>query len=77
MDFIYLNFAIFTVMGPTTSASLSLSNLKLKDLNNSAEIQKPNAETCAETNYADSGAETDGIFLFWQKIQFEMTIFHI
>ena len=65
-------------MGPTTSASLSLSNLKLKGLNNSAEIQKPNAETSAETNYADSGAETEGIFLFWQKkIRFEMTIFHI
>ena len=67
MEFIYLNFVIFTVMGPTTSASLSLSNLKLKDLNSSAEIQKTNAETSAETNnYADSGAETEGIFLFWQ-----------
>ena len=62
MDFIYLNFVIFTVMGPTTSASLSLSNLKLKGLNNSAEIQKLNAETSAETNYADSCAETEGIF---------------
>ena len=67
MDFIYLNFVIFTVMGPTTSASLSLSNLKLKDLNNSASAEKPNAETSAETNNADSGAETEGIFLFWQK----------
>ena len=54
-------------MGPTTSASLSLSNLKLKDLNNSASAEKPNAETSAETNYADFGAETEGIFLFWQK----------
>jgi hypothetical protein len=62
MDFIYLNFVIFTVMGPTTSASLSLSNLKLKDLNNSASAEKPNAETSAETNYADSCAETEGIF---------------
>ena len=65
MDFIYLNFVIFTVMGPTTSASLSLSNLKLKGLNNSAEIQKLNAETSAETNYADSCAETEGIFFYF------------
>ena len=54
-------------MGPTTSASLSLSNLKLKGLNNSAEIQKPNAETSAETNYADSGAETEGMFFILAK----------
>ena len=54
-------------MGPTTSASLSLSNLKLIDLNNSAEIQKPNAETSTETNCADFGGDTEGIFFILAK----------